>query len=80
MNTERVPMNNELDSVRSECSVAALSERIFERTLSFAEIAELSEKCALWDIGKNADKTFSRPLTFVIPATQLFASVSRRVE
>jgi hypothetical protein len=80
MNIKKAPMNNELNSVRCECSVAALSERILERTLNFAEIAELSEKCGLWDIEKNAAKTLKRPLTFVIPATQLFASVSRRVE
>ena len=80
MSSKKIPLKNELNSVRRECSAASVSERIFERTLNFAEIAQLCEKCALWDIGKNADKTLKRPLTFVIPATQLFASVSRRVE
>lgn len=81
MNSKRDPLNSELNSVRCECSVAAISERLFERTLTFAEIAELSEKCGLWDVERKVNKTFRRPLTFVVPATQLFASVvSRMVE
>ena len=80
MSTKKIPVKNESNSVPCECSAASVSERIFERTLNFAEIAELSEKCGLWDIGKYAAKTLKRPLTFVVPATQLFASVSRRVE
>ena len=79
MNTKWVPVNRELSSVRPECSAAALSERLFEGPLSFAEILELSEKCDLWDIEKER-KTFSRPLTFVVPATQVVASFSRIVE
>jgi hypothetical protein len=67
-------------SVRCECSVAAVSERLFERTLTFAEIVELSEKCGFWDIEKEVKKTLNRPLTFVVPTTQVFASISRVVE
>jgi hypothetical protein len=70
----------ECNSSACERLVAALSERMFECTLNFTEIAELSEKCGLWDLGKNASKTFGRPLTFVIPTSQVFASISRRVE
>jgi hypothetical protein len=79
MNTNWVPVNRELRSVRPECSAAALSERLFEGPLSLAEVVELSEKCGLWDIEKER-KSFSRPLTFVVPATQVVASFSRIVE
>ena len=77
MNTKRVP---ELNALRDECSVEALSERLFERTLSIAEVVELSEKCSLWDIEKKVKKTYSSPFTFAVPTSQLFASVSRMVE
>jgi hypothetical protein len=78
MNSKRVSVSGE--SMRSECSVAAVSERLFERTLTFAEIVDLSEKCGLWDVGRDAKKPFSHPLAFVVPAIQSFASVSRIVE
>jgi hypothetical protein len=77
MNTKRVP---ELNALRDECSVEALSERLFERTLSIAEVVELSEKCSLWEIEKKVKKTYSSPFTFAVPTSQLFASVSRMVE
>jgi len=80
MNTKRVPLNSESNTVRHECSFEALSERLFERTLSFSEVVELSEKCSLWDIEKKVKKTHSSPFTFAVPANQLFASVSRIVE
>jgi hypothetical protein len=80
MNTKRVPLNSELNTLRHECSAEALSERLFERTLSIAEVVELSEKCSLWDIEKKVKKTYSSPFTFAVPANQLFASVSRMVE
>ena len=80
MNTKRVPLNSELNALRHECSVEALSERLFERTLSIAEVVELSEKCSLWDIEKKVKKTYSSPFTFGVPANQLLASVSRMVE
>jgi hypothetical protein len=80
MNTKRVSLNLESNSVRYECSVAALSQRLLERTLTFEEIAELSEKCGLWEIERGAKKTVNRPLTFLVPAVQLVASVSRIVE
>jgi hypothetical protein len=79
MNIKWISEKRELSSVRPECSAAALSERLFEGPLSFAEILELSEKCDLWDIEKER-KTFSRSLTFVVPATQRVASFSRIVE
>jgi hypothetical protein len=79
MNTKTVPVTSGFSSVPSECSVEALSQRLFERTLTFAEVVELSEKCGLWEIEKDA-KSFNRPLTFVVPTTQLYASISRMVE
>jgi hypothetical protein len=80
MNTQKIPAKRESSSVRYECSVAALSERLFERSLTFGEIAELSEKCGLWNIEKEAKKTVSRPFIFTVPAMQLVTSVSRFVE
>jgi hypothetical protein len=80
MNTKRVPLNSELNALRNECSVEALSERLFERTLSIAEVVELSEKCSLWDIEKKVKKTYSSPFSFAVPTNQHFASVSRMVE
>lgn len=79
MNTQKIPAKGELNSVRCECSVAALAERLFERALTFGEIAELSEKCGLWNIEKEA-KRVSRPFAFTVPAMQLVTSVSRFVE
>jgi hypothetical protein len=80
MTSKRVSVSGDSNSMRSECSVAAVSERLFERTLTFAEIVDLSEKCGLWDVGRDAKKPFSHPLAFVVPAIQSFASVSRIVE
>jgi hypothetical protein len=79
MNIKKVPENTERDSAACECLAACVEAR-FECGLSFAEIGELTEKCGFWETGKDWNKTFDRPLTFVVPATQLFASVSRRVE
>lgn len=80
MNTKEVLPVRQSKSVPDECSVEAISERLYERSLTFAEIAELSEKCGLWDIEKDAPKPIGRPLTFLVPAVQLVASVSRFVE
>jgi hypothetical protein len=80
MNTQKAPAKSDLNSIRYECSVEALSERLFERSLTFEEIAELSEKCGLWNIEKEGDKSVKRPLTFTVPAMQLVTSVSRLVE
>jgi hypothetical protein len=73
-------MNNLLPANRPECSAAAISERLFERPMTFAELAELSEKCDLWSVKQRAPEWNSRPLTFVIPAVQMVASISRFVE
>jgi hypothetical protein len=80
MNTQKVATKSESNSVRYECSVEALSERLFERSLTFEEIAELSEKCGLWNIEKEAKKRARRPFTLTVPAMQLVTSVSRFVE
>jgi hypothetical protein len=47
--------------------------------MTFTEVVELSEKCGLWEIEKEA-KTSSRPLTFLVPTSQVYASVSRFIE
>jgi hypothetical protein len=80
MNTKRVPLNGELKSARNECSVEALSKRLFERSLTLAEVVELSEKCGFWDIEPKAKKIYTRPFTFAVPSNQVFGSVSRIVE
>jgi len=79
MNTKSVFLSRQSNTVACECSVAALSKRLYERSLTIAEVVELSEKCGLWEIEKET-KSYSRPLTFVVPANQVFASVSRIVE
>jgi len=71
-------MNASLDC--TECSAAVLSKKLLERPLKFAEIAALSEKCDLWNPRKHAAKQTDHPLTFVVPAFQLVASISRYVE
>ena len=80
MNTKMVTANNKSSSARCECSVAAISQRLFEHTLTLAEVVELSDKCGLWDVESDSKKAFTRPLTFIVPTTQAFASVSRMVE
>jgi hypothetical protein len=80
MNAKRVSFPSESNTVPCECSVEAISERLFERALTFGEIVELSEKCGLWDIERKAKQSYSRPFTFVVPANQIFGSVSRIVE
>lgn len=64
----------------TECSAAVLSKKLLERSLRLAEIAELSEKCDLWNPRKHAAKHINHALTFVVPAFQLVASISRYVE
>ena len=64
----------------TECSAAILSKKLLERPLKLAEIAALSEKCDLWNPRKHAAKPTNHPLTFVVPAFQLVASISRYVE
>ncbi|HEX7194142.1 MAG TPA: hypothetical protein VF207_04170 [Chthoniobacterales bacterium] len=52
----------------------------FERPLTFKEIAELSERCEPIYRKVRATNSFTPPLTFVVPAYQLVASISRFVE
>ena len=80
MNTPKVSTKSDFNSIRYECSVEALSERLVERSLTFEEIVDLSEKCGLWNIEKEGNKSVKRPLTFTVPARQLVTSVSRLVE
>jgi len=73
-------MSNVLPANRPECSAAAISERLFERPMTFAELAELSDKCDLWNVKERAPDWNNRSLTFVVPAVQLVVSISRVVE
>ena len=73
-------MNTSLPLNSTECSAAALSKRVLERPLGFAEIAALSEKCDLWNLEKRAANLRNEPFTFVVPAFQLVVSISRLVE
>jgi hypothetical protein len=80
MNTKSALLTRQLNTAACECSVAALSKRLYERALTIAEVVELSEKCGLWEIEKETKKSYGRPFAFAVPANQLFASVSRIVE
>ena len=53
---------------------------VFERTLSFGEIAELSEQCESVPRKVRSIDRFTPPVTFVVPAYQVVASISRFVE
>ena len=48
----------------TECSAAVLSKKLLERSLRLAEIAELSEKCDLWNPRKHAAKHTNHALYF----------------
>jgi hypothetical protein len=52
----------------------------FDRPLTFEEIAEMSERCEPIYRKIRATNSFTPPLTFVVPAYQLVASISRFVE
>ena len=52
----------------------------FDRPLTFSEIAELSELCAPLYRKTRSGNSFAVPLTFVVPAYQVVASISRFVE
>ena len=73
-------MNTSLPANCTECSATALSQRLFERPMTFAEIATLTEKCDLWKLDMREAKPRNDPFTFVVPAFQLVVSISRFVE
>jgi len=52
----------------------------FDRPLTFSEIAELSELCKPLYAEKHSRNSHVSPLTFVVPAQQVVASISRLVE
>jgi hypothetical protein len=52
----------------------------FERSLTFREIAELPEECESVYRKIRSENSFTPPLTFVVPAQQVVASISRFVE
>jgi hypothetical protein len=52
----------------------------FDRPLTFSEIAELSELCKPLYAEKHSRNSYVSPLTFVVPAQQVVASISRLVE
>ena len=73
-------MNTSLPSNCTECSATYLSQRLFERPMTFAEVVALSEKCDLWKLDKLEAKPRNHPFNFVVPAFQLVVSMSRLVE
>jgi len=73
-------MNASSISNCTECSARALSKKLLERPLELTEIAGLSEKCDLWNPRQQTAKRTNHPFTFVVPAFQLVASISRYVE
>ena len=73
-------MNQILPSTDYRRSDGAHCERSFERPLTFAEIAELSERFELPNLKQYAASRAGGPITFVVPAFQLVASISRFVE
>jgi hypothetical protein len=75
-----LPVNQTFNPTRSECSRKYLSERRVERPLTFAEIADLAEKCDLWEVETASIRVPKPPMTFTVPTAQLFASVSRVIE
>ena len=52
----------------------------FDRPLTFSEIAELSDLCKPLFCETRSANSFAPPLTFVVPAHQVVASISRFVE
>ena len=52
----------------------------FDRPLTFSEIAELSGLCKPLFCKTRSANSFAPPLTFVVPAHQVVASISRFVE
>jgi hypothetical protein len=78
--SERFTMDTLLPSNRTECPVATLAKGLLERPLRFTEIAELSEKWELRESEKDGATRGNKSLTFVVPAVQLVASISRFVE
>jgi hypothetical protein len=52
----------------------------FDRPLTFSKIAELSELCEPLYSKTHSRNSFASPLTFVVPAYQVVASISRFVE
>jgi hypothetical protein len=71
-------MNISLPSNSIRSCATALCETQFERQLTFAEIAALSEK---WEnLEKREAKPRNDPFTFVVPAFQLVVSIPRFAE
>jgi hypothetical protein len=62
-----------------KCSAKFLNSRPFQQ-LTFAEIADLSDQCDLWELDTTARKMPKPPVTFTVPTAQLFASISRIIE
>jgi hypothetical protein len=52
----------------------------YERPLTFAEVAELSAECELARREIVPARFVKPPLTFIVPAQQIIASISRFVE
>ena len=82
MCTTVVADNETLNSkaAKRACSAKFLAKRNFELPLTFADVADLAEKCDLWEIETPSKISRKPPITFTVPTAQLVASMSRVVE
>ena len=80
MNISTIPKAQHTQFSLRKCAPPQLVDRLFERSLTFAEIADLSDKCNLWEVERSFDRIPKPPMTFTVPTVQLFASISRFVE
>jgi hypothetical protein len=80
MNSTELCVTRPFKQTRQVCSPAYLSARLSDGPITFAKIADLAEKCDLWEVGNISTKSPAPPITFTIPAAQQFASVSRVIE
>ena len=63
MNTQKVPAKSESNSFRSECSIEALSERLFERSLTFRKSPSYPRNAVLEHRERGQEK--SEPSLYV---------------
>jgi hypothetical protein len=67
-------------TAKRACSAKFLANRNSELPLTFADIADLSDQCDLWELETPVRTTHKPPVTFTVPTAQLIASISRVVE
>jgi hypothetical protein len=73
-------MKISLDSNQKSALSSSIGSCSFDRSMTLEEIAELSERCLPVYRRFRSGNTFVPPLTFVVPAHQIVASISRFVE